>query len=213
MSTPLLAVLVAIVGVVAISLLWRALSNRRSIPCPSWLGPMVEVDNPFARSNRAAFVVSSLYLEPGMAVLDAGCGPGRVTLPLAVAVGPKGTVTAADIQQGMLDRVVEKARLAGFANIATLRAGLGEGQLEANAFDRAVICAVLGEIPNRAAALAELFRSLTPGGLLGIAELIFDPHFQSRASVRALARSVGLVEREAHGNRLAYLLVLERPRQ
>ncbi|MEZ5541051.1 MAG: methyltransferase domain-containing protein [Pseudomonadota bacterium] len=203
-------VLLALASLIAVGIVWRVLSNRQSLPCPPWLGRLVEIDNPFARSNRAGFIVDSLSLIPGMQVLDAGCGPGRVTIPLAGAVGPDGVVCAADLQQGMLDRVAEKARAAGLTNVTTIRASLGAGHLEPDSFDRAVICAVLGEIPDRAAALAELFRCLKPGGLLAIAELIFDPHFQSRSSVRALANGAGFVERAAYGNRLAYLLIMER---
>ena len=203
--------LILVAALVAISILWRLLSNRRSIPCPSWLGQAVEVDNPFARSNRAAYIVSKLRVSPGMSVLDAGCGTGRVSLPLARAVGRTGVVLAADLQRGMLDRVSEKAKLAGLGNVSVFCTGIGAGQLQSQSFDRAVVSAVLGEIPDRAAAFAELFRCLKPGGLLAIAELIFDPHFQSRSSVRALASGAGFVEREAHGNAFAYLLVMERP--
>jgi ubiquinone/menaquinone biosynthesis C-methylase UbiE len=210
MRASMISTLIVLASLVAISIFWRLLSQRRSLPCPSWLGRLVEVDNPFARSNRASFIVDSLSVTPGMNILDAGCGPGRVAIPLASAVGPSGTVVAADLQQGMLDRVVEKARTAGLRNISTIRASLGEGHLEPNSFDRAVVCAVLGEIPDRAAALAELYRCLKPGGLLAIAELIFDPHFQSRSSMRALANNTGFVECAAYGNRLAYLLIMER---
>jgi len=172
---------------------------------------MVESDNPLARSNRAGFIVESLSIEPGMRVLDAGCGPGRVAIPLAAAVGPSGIVVAADLQQGMLDRVAEKAGSAGLTNVETIQAALGARRLEVSSFDRAVICAVLGEIPDRAAALAELFGCLKPGGLMAVAELIFDPHFQTATSVRTLARNAGFVERALHGNRFAYLMILERP--
>src|SRR5256885_3391126 len=43
----------------------------------SWLRWMVELDNPFAASNKAAFIVRQLQIQPGMKVLDAGCGPDR----------------------------------------------------------------------------------------------------------------------------------------
>jgi hypothetical protein len=41
---------------------------------------MVELDNPLTRVNRAQFIVDHLGLEPGMSVLDAGCGPGQQRL-------------------------------------------------------------------------------------------------------------------------------------
>lgn len=40
-----------------------------------------------------------------MQVLDAGCGPGRVTVPAARIVGPRGKVVAVEIQERMLEKV------------------------------------------------------------------------------------------------------------
>jgi predicted methyltransferase len=70
---------------------------------------------------------------------------------------------------------------------------------------------VLGEIPDRESALQELFTALKPGGILVVAELVFDPHYQSRKTVLRLAKNAGFRESEFFGNRLAYLLLLEKP--
>lgn len=196
---------------IAIGLAWRLVSRRHTLPCPAWLRWMVELDNPFAASNKAAFIVAQLQIEPGMQVLDAGCGPGRVTLPLARAVGPQGRVLALDLQPAMLELVQTKAEAEGLDQIRTQAAALGQGQLAPGQHDRAVIAAVLGEIPDRRAALADLFQSLKPGGLLAVAELVFDPHFQPRSGVEKLAHSVGFQSHGFHGHKAAYLLVLQRP--
>lgn len=69
------AVLIAAAALLpAVFLIWRLSSRRHSLPCPSWLGWMVEMDNPFTRTNRSGEIISHLGLTPGMAVLDAGCG-------------------------------------------------------------------------------------------------------------------------------------------
>ena len=75
------------------------------------------------------------------------------------------------------------------------------------------MAAVLGEIPDRQAALADIFQSLRPGGLLAVAELVFDPHFQRRTSVEKLAGEAGFIPHSFHGHAAAYLLVLRRPLQ
>lgn len=48
------------------------------------------------------------YLKPGMTVLDLGCGPGFFTTEIARMLDHSGKVIAADIQNGMLDKVVQK---------------------------------------------------------------------------------------------------------
>jgi len=194
-----------------VGLIWRIFSHRQALPCPSWLGWMVELDNPFTRVNRARYIVDHLGIEPGMRVLDAGCGPGRVTVPLGRAVGAGGQVTALDVQEGMISRARQKVEAAGLENVCYIQAELGEGRSPENAFDRAVLVSVLGEIPNQLAALEEIYRALNPGGLLSITEVIFDPHFQGRDSVVRAAEAAGFVEKTFLGRRLAYTMHVEKP--
>lgn len=207
------SVIAAVGAVVLIAIVWRLASRRHTIPCPTWLGWMVELDNPFTRTNRAGFIVGTLGPLTGLHVLDAGCGPGRLTLPLARAVGSSGRVTAMDIQPGMLERTRAKTEAEKLTNVDFLQAGLGEGQLPHGAFERAVLVTVLGEIPERAEAFAELYDALTPGGILAVVEVIFDPHFQPRGSVTALATAAGFREKAFFGHRLAYIIHLEKPLQ
>jgi FkbM family methyltransferase len=194
-----------------VAVVWRFASRRHSLPCPVWLHWLVELDNPFTKTNRAAVIVQHLDLQPGMTVLDVGCGPGRLSIPLAKQVGQQGSVLAMDIQAGMLHRAQEKAQAANLKNVRFLCAGVGEGKLEGNRFDRALLVTVLGEIPDRDVALKEIFDALRPGGLLSVTEIIFDPHFQSRGTVLRLAAAVGFREKMFFGNRVAFTLNLEKP--
>lgn len=194
-----------------VSVVWRFASQRESIPCPSWLRWMVEMDNPFTESNRAAVIVGYLGVEPGMKVLDFGCGPGRLTIPLAEKVGPTGEVVAVDIQAGMLSRAQEKAREAKLTNICFVQAAAGDGKLGSNKFDRAVLVTVLGEIPDKTAVMKELFDAIKPGGLLSVTEVIFDPHFQTRETVTRFAAAAGFREKDFFGKKLAYSMHFEKP--
>jgi ubiquinone/menaquinone biosynthesis C-methylase UbiE len=204
-------ILLGVVGVfLAIGITWRLASRRRSLPCPVWLRWFVELDNPFTPTHRAATIIEHLELEPDMEVLDVGSGPGRVAVPLAQRV-PQGEVVAIDIQEGMLRRAKEKAESAHVSNIRFVQAGAGEGKLGRNRFDRALLVAVLGEIPNQRAALQEVFDALKPGGVLSVTEVIFDPHFQSRGKVTRLAEAVGFREHRFFGTRLAFTLNLQKP--
>ncbi len=190
---------------------WRLSSRRQSLPCPTWLGWLVELDNPVFRNNSARAIVQHLDLQPGMKVLDFGCGPGRLTVPVAKRIGSKGEVIAYDMQPGMLRRTQEKAQVANLNNIRYLQAESGVNQLGRNYYNRVLLVTVLGEIPDRTAVLAEIFAALKPGGLLSITEVIADPHFQRRSTVRQLAASTGFKESACFGHRLSYTLNLKKP--
>jgi SAM-dependent methyltransferase len=196
---------------VVANLLWRLASRRCSLPCPVWLRWLVELDNPFTRTNRSEVIIQNLELQSGMTVLDVGCGPGRLTIPLAHQVGPEGVIVAVDIQPGMLRRAAEKAEAANLTNIRFLQVGVGEGKLDQDQADRVVLVTVLGEIPDREAALKEIFGALKSGGILSVTEVIFDPHFQRRATVTRIAAGVGFREKAFFGNRWAYTLHFEKP--
>jgi 2-polyprenyl-3-methyl-5-hydroxy-6-metoxy-1,4-benzoquinol methylase len=211
MTTFLLAVCIFGIFSTITFIVWRLSSRRSSLPCPSWLSWMVELDNPFAKSQNARSIVGRLGVKPGMTVLDAGCGPGRLTVPLAQAVGPQGEVAAVDMQSGMLERARAKAQAAGLANITWHELAIGPGTLGVERYDRAVLVTVLGEIPDRQAAISELYRVLKPGGFLSVTEIIFDPHYQRRVSVVALANAAGFREKAFYGNALAFTLHLEKP--
>ncbi len=203
----ILYIVLGVIGIVVVAgLIWR----RDTLPCPAWLAWMVEMDNPFTEVNRARVIVGLLELTPGMKVLDAGCGPGRLTLPLAETVGPQGEVTALDIQNEMLDRVRGKVNAAGLQNVKYLQAGLGDRKLPQAYFDRAVLVTVLGEIPNQATAMKEIFDALKPGGILSVTEVIFDPHFHRRETVLKVAQAAGFKEKNFFGKKLAYTMHLQK---
>jgi len=186
---------------------WRLISERRSLPCPTSLAWLLE--NPFT-SGYHSTVVARLELSPGLHVLDAGCGPGLLTTAIA-AVTRQGRVLALDIQPGMIAKAKARAAKAGLSNIDYLAAPLGRGNLPVSQFDRALLVTVLGEIPDKVAALKEIRSSLKPGGFLSITEVLPDPLYQSMRKVRALADQAGLRLRNKTGNLFMFTINLERP--
>src|SRR3990170_1218291 len=187
---------------------WRLISERRSLPCPTSLAWLLE--NPFTAAYHST-VLARLELSPGIRVLDAGCGPGLLTTAMAAAVTPQGSVLALDIQPGMVTKARARAAKAGLANIDYLVAPLGQGKLPRSQFDRALLVTVLGEIPDKVAALKEIRSCLKPGGFLSITEVLPDPHFQSPRRIAALADQAGLRFRNKFGNPLIFTVNFERP--
>lgn len=120
----------------------------RGRPYPVWLSGLL--DNAVTeRLSGTTTLLERAGVVQGMRVLDAGCGPGRLTIPLARRVGAAGEVVALDVQEGMLDRVRRRTSKQGLSNIRTLQASLGANQdvaeLRAAGFDRALLVTVLGE--------------------------------------------------------------------
>ncbi len=198
-------------GLILIFIISQIVGKFTSIPCPARLAWIVNQDNPFFKNYRTASILNSLALQEGMQVLDFGCGAGRLTIPIAKAVGMLGKVTAADIQTAMLAIVQAKAEKEQLENIEYLHTAAGEGKLGINIYDRALLVTVLGEVPNKLALLREIYDSLKPHGWLCITEVIADPDFQFRKWVRNLAEKAGFIERASYGNSLSYTLVFEKP--
>lgn len=144
-------------------------------------------------------------------MLDFGCGPGRLTIPVAKQVGPSGMITAFDIQAAMLERVRGKAVQENLGNIEFVHGAAGEGKLRNNEYDRALLVTVLGEIPDKQTLLQEIFNCLKSGGLLSVTEAIADPHFQTREKVRSVARTAGFEGKGCFGHRFSFTMILEKP--
>ena len=187
---------------------WRLISDRRPLPCPTSLAWLLE--NPFTAGYHST-VLSRLELAPGHHVLDAGCGPGLLTTAIAAAVGPQGRVLALDLQPGMIAKAQTRAAKAGLSNIDYLVAPLGGGKLPDSHFDRVLLVTVLGEIPDKVAALEEIRSSLKPGGFLSVTEVLPDPHYQSMRTIMAMAEKAGFQLRNKLGSPFMFTVNLERP--
>ena len=134
MKTLFRVVLLLLVGIMSIGLWVRWISRRRFVPCPWWLDWLLE--NRYMETVASSKVlVERAGLEPGMAILDAGCGPGRLTIPTARQSSPDGEVVAVDFQAEQLERARAKATAANVANVRFVQAGLGEGKLPEAALD------------------------------------------------------------------------------
>ncbi|HQF93630.1 MAG TPA: methyltransferase domain-containing protein [Microthrixaceae bacterium] len=133
--------------------------------------------------QEVAFLVEELGLEPGMRVLDVGCGPGRHVNALA-ALGIE--TVGLDISQ----RFVDVGASAGVDGATFVR-----GDARAMAFDEEFDAAIslcqgafgLGGPPqsldpfnldNDAAVLAGIWRALRPGGRVALTA--FSAYFQVR---------------------------------
>lgn len=192
----------------AVNLWWRYAARHRPLPFPAWMAWLLTLPR---LEFGATQILDRLDMQPGMRVLDVGSGPGRLSIPAAQRVGPAGEVVALDIQAAMLHKLQQRAAARGISNIRTVHSPIEAGVLEPESFDRALLVAVLGEVPDREAALREIFAALKPGGILAVTEGLIDPHYQRRATVVQLAEAAGFRLDGAFGGRLMYTLHFSKP--
>lgn len=113
-------------------------------------------------------LVAMLGLRAGERVLDAGCGVGVFTVPLARAVGPAGRVWAVDIDPGMVEACAAATR--GLAQVTVQRSEESRLPLPAASVDLVFACHLLHELDDPGAFLAEVRRVLAPGGRVAAVE-------------------------------------------
>lgn len=107
------------------------------------------------------------HLQPGLQVLDCGCGPGTISLDIAAAVAP-GAVTGVDFGQSQIDAASQAAAARGISNTRFVQGSAYELPFADGSFDRVFSHALLEHLAQPARALAEFFRVLRPGGVLGV---------------------------------------------
>lgn len=191
-----------LLGAAALATLGAALWWRKNpSACPYGQRFWVEAPHPIITRERLRSV---LRPEPGERVLEIGPGTGYYTLDIAEWVGPEGRVEIFDLQQEFLDHTGRRAAERGLANVVPTRGDATALPFDDDSVDAAVLTAVLGEIPDRAAALREIRRVLKPHGRLVVGELFGDPHFTTRTSLERQASDGGLAWESHSGNWFGY---------
>ncbi len=176
-----------------VALWWR----KNPSACPYGQRFWVEAPHPFITRERLRGV---LRPQPGERLLELGVGTGYYSCELAEWVCPDGILELFDLQQEFLDHTIHAASERGLTNLMPTQGDATALPYEDASVDAVVLTAVLGEIPDRAAALAEIRRVLKPGGRLVVGELFGDPHFTTRASLERMGAEAGLRLEETSGN-------------
>jgi len=82
--------------------------NDRNRVCP--VGLTASLESKIRRWLQDPHKILLPFVREGMTALDIGCGPGFFSIELAKMVGKTGKVVAADLQDGMLQRLSLKVR-------------------------------------------------------------------------------------------------------
>jgi SAM-dependent methyltransferase len=110
--------------------------------------------------------VSSLGLEPGMTVLDAGCGTGETLLWIQDAVSPSGLVVGIDLSAA--HSIV--ARAAAKPPTAVIQASVSHPPLRASSFDLIWCANTIHHLRDPLAAALTLMSLLRPRGRIVFAQ-------------------------------------------
>ncbi len=124
---------------------------------------------------EAASLQQLLELRAGAVVGEIGAGDGRIAVELGRLLGPGGLVYATELDSGLVRTIGERARSAGVSNVRAVAAAEHATNLPEGSCDAVFMRRVYHDLTDPASVLADIHRSLKPGGRLAIVD--FEPTF------------------------------------
>ncbi len=105
----------------------------------------------------------------GSSVLEAGCGTGAQTIPLA-SNSPGANIVSIDISEHSIAEARSKVTAAGLTNVQFQQADIFALPFKPNSFDHVFLCFVLEHLSNPVEALSKLKELVKPGGTITVIE-------------------------------------------
>ncbi len=168
------------------------MENKRNRVCPVELAG--SLDNRIRRFIQNPRKLLAPFVNEGMTVLDIGCGPGFFSIELAYLVGKTGKVIAADLQEGMLQKIKEKIRGTELEEKIQLhkcekdKIGISEKA------DFILCFYMVHEVPHKKNFFNELKNILAENGKLLIVEPPFHVSKVDFESTMTIARDAGFTD-------------------
>ncbi|MEQ8405276.1 MAG: class I SAM-dependent methyltransferase [Oceanicaulis sp.] len=122
-------------------------------------------------------------------VLEVGCGTGATAIRHAPYVK---TILATDLSEQMIEIAWGRAQDAGVSNVHFQAADFDTMELETGRFDAVQALSLLHLLRDRETALASIFRTLKPGGLLIASTACLGDHMGFMAPVLPMMKLAGL---------------------
>lgn len=134
-------------------------------------------------------LLNCMGVQPGMRVLDLGCGAGDVALLMADCVGPDGTVLGLDRSEQAIELAKRRALSAGFKQLGFERCDVMDYPCEVP-FDCVIGRYVLVHQADPVAFLRKVASFARTGGVIGFHEILLrDPMVESHPVVQLWDRA------------------------
>ncbi len=150
------------------------------------------LDNSVRRLIHKPNRILETRIIKGMTVLDLGCGPGFFTIELAKLVGETGRVIAADLQQGMLDKVAAKIKGTELEKTIELHKCQEDTFGISRKVDFVLAFWMVHEVTDKQKLFEEIKSVLNPGGRIWIIEPKFHVSEKSFNKMTDLLEPAGL---------------------
>ncbi|KAH8433766.1 uncharacterized protein LDX57_011400 [Aspergillus melleus] len=125
--------------------------------------PVLQTHGWRTASNSAAYLLP--YIQPGMKVLDIGCGPGSITVDFARLVTSEGHVTGIEYVEDPLPTARALAASQGLSNITFQTGDIHNlSDFADDTFDVVHVHQVLQHVADPVRALREMRRVVKPNG-------------------------------------------------
>ena len=142
----------------------------------------------FDAERRPDLVIQALAIGPGARVADVGAGTGLLTVHLARAVAPTGTVVATDIDGAVLELLKARLDATGLGGVVERKVvGSETPELEAGAYDAILLAEVDHYFADATGWLEAATAALRPHG-----RIVISNRIHHRARSMADAQKAGL---------------------
>ncbi|MCP4610276.1 MAG: class I SAM-dependent methyltransferase [Planctomycetes bacterium] len=170
------------------------MSDRKNRVCP--VEKAGSLDNRLRRWLQNPEKILRPYIEEGMTVLDVGCGPGFFSIDMAKMVGETGRVIAADLQEGMLEKLRNKIKGTELEGRIRLHKCEEDKTGVSENVDFVLLFYMVHEVPNKEEFFNEIVNILKPYGQIFIIEPPFHVSKTAFEETVRQAQGAGLREVE-----------------
>lgn len=142
--------------------------EKQPYVCPTEFA--CSLDNLLRKAVHNPRKILEPYISKNMTVLDLGCGPGYFITALARLVGEEGRIIAADLQQGMLEKVIRKIRGTDLEIRVKIHKCQDDKIGVSDKVDFVLAFWMVHEVPDQQKLFGELRSILNPNGRIWIIE-------------------------------------------